>query len=34
MNPPMGPGNTELELVRVLDAPGVLHLRYRVQGAR
>jgi dihydrofolate reductase len=30
----LGPGHTELELVRVLDAPGVLHLRYRVQGAR
>jgi hypothetical protein len=28
------PGHTELELVRVPDAPGVLHLRYRVQGAR
>ena len=26
-------GRTELELVRVLDAPGVTHLRYRVQGA-
>jgi len=30
----LGPGHTELDLVRVLDAPGVLHLRYRVQGAR
>jgi dihydrofolate reductase len=30
----LGPGHTELELVRVLDAPGVLHLRYRVRGAR
>ena len=30
----LGPGHTELELARVLDAPGVLHLRYRVQGAR
>ena len=30
----LGPGHTELELVRVLDAPGVLHLRYRLPGAR
>ena len=30
----LGTGHIELELVRVLEAPGVLHLRYRVQGAR
>ena len=26
-------GTTELDLVRVLDAPGVTHLRYHVKGA-
>jgi hypothetical protein len=30
----LGPGHIGLELVRVLDAPGVMHLRRRVQGAR
>lgn len=30
----LGQGHIELELVRVLDAPGVTHLRYRVKGAR
>ena len=30
----LGAGHIELELVRVLDAPGVLHQRYRVQGTR
>jgi dihydrofolate reductase len=30
----LGPDHIELELVRVLDAPGVMHLRYRVQGAQ
>jgi riboflavin biosynthesis pyrimidine reductase len=30
----LGPDRIELELVRLLDAPGVTHLRYRVQGAR
>ena len=30
----LGQGHVELELVRVLDAPGVTHLRYRVQGSR
>jgi dihydrofolate reductase len=29
----LGQGRIELELVRILDAPGVTHLRYRVQGA-
>ena len=28
----LGPGHIELELARVLDAPGVTHLRYRVRG--
>ena len=27
----LGPEHIELELVRVLDAPGVTHLRYRVR---
>jgi dihydrofolate reductase len=30
----LGPGHIELELVRVLDAPAVMHLRYHVQGAQ
>jgi dihydrofolate reductase len=30
----LGPGHIELELVRVLDAPGVTHLRYRVKVAQ
>jgi dihydrofolate reductase len=30
----LGPDHIELELVRVLDAPAVMHLRYRVQGAQ
>lgn len=28
----LGPDHTELTLVRTLEAPGVLHLRYRVRG--
>jgi dihydrofolate reductase len=28
----LGPDHTELALVRALEAPGVLHLRYRVRG--
>lgn len=27
----LGPDHTELELVRIIDAPGVTHLRYRVR---
>ena len=27
----LGPGQIELELTRVIDAPGVIHLRYRVR---
>ena len=30
----LGQDHIELELVRVLDAPGVTHLRYRVKGAQ
>jgi hypothetical protein len=26
-----GPGHIELELTRIIDAPGVTHLRYRVR---
>jgi hypothetical protein len=29
----MPPDHIELELVRALDGPGVLHLRYRVRSA-
>jgi len=29
----MPPGHIELELLRALDGPGVLHLRYRVRPA-
>ncbi len=29
----MPPDHIELELLRALDGPGVLHLRYRVQSA-
>jgi hypothetical protein len=29
----MPPDNIELELLRALDRPGVLHLRYRVRQA-
>ena len=31
---PVRPEDIELELVRVLEAPGVTHLRYRVRYAR
>ena len=27
----LGPGHTELELVRLLEAPDVTHLRYRIR---
>ena len=30
----LGTHHIELGLVRVVDAPGVTHLRYRVQGAQ
>jgi dihydrofolate reductase len=26
----LGPEHTELELIRIIDGPGVTHLRYRV----
>ena len=30
----LGPCHLELELVRRLEGPGVMHLRYRVRGTR
>jgi dihydrofolate reductase len=30
----LGPDHIEFELVRRLEGPGVLHLRYRIQGRR
>jgi len=30
----LGPGHIELELIRALECPGVMHLRYRVRGTR
>ncbi len=30
----LGPDHIELDLLRALDAPGVMHLRYRVQNQR
>jgi len=30
----LGPGHIELELIRALEGPGVMHLRYRVRGTR